>query len=82
MGESGRVGAGGGYRLTEGKKLTLGSRRLVRQALWSFMQDHLERRLNAAPVFTFSGDVDAMQPDEGALVIAVGAAARSGGFVG
>lgn len=42
-----------------------------RTALWSFMQNHFERRLNAGPVVTFSGDMHDMQPDEGAFVIAV-----------
>ncbi len=35
------------------------------------MQNHFERRLNAGPVVTFSGDVHHMQPNEGAFVIAV-----------
>jgi hypothetical protein len=39
--------------------------------LWGFMQYHFERRLNAEPRVTFSGDVWDMKPNEAAFVIAV-----------
>lgn len=39
--------------------------------LWRYMQNHFENTLHASPCVTFSGDVDKIRADEGAVVIAV-----------
>lgn len=42
-----------------------------RDNLWNYMQIHFEDDLNAKLSLTFSGDIDKIQADEGAVVIAV-----------